>query len=156
MMNLSMSQLLACVLLLTMSLTTSAISAGGVTMRTEMTHVDSRRGFTRWELLTRMAARSRARAASLHHRGGGGNYGHAVTAPGAPGTVGRPMTEYLIHFAIGTPQPQHVALTLDTGSCWDRPSALAGIDRRLLVGSTVGSEKRSDAQPQTANRRRKR
>jgi hypothetical protein len=31
------------------------------------------------------------------------------------------------------------------GSCWDRPSALGGIDRRLLLGSTVGSEKRSDA-----------
>jgi hypothetical protein len=25
------------------------------------------------------------------------------------------------------------------GGCWDRPSALAGIDRRLLLGSTVGS-----------------
>jgi hypothetical protein len=132
--NLSMSQLLACVLLLTMSLTTSTISAGGVTMRAELTHVDSGRGFTRWELLTRMAARSRARAASLHHRGGGGNYGHAVTAPASPGTVGQPGTEYLIHFAIGTPQPQHVALTLDTGSdlvwtqcepcndCFDQPS----------------------------------
>jgi hypothetical protein len=24
------------------------------------------------------------------------------------------------------------------GSCWDRPSAFAGIDRRLLLGSTVG------------------
>jgi hypothetical protein len=23
------------------------------------------------------------------------------------------------------------------GSCWDRPSALAGIDRRLLLGSTA-------------------
>jgi hypothetical protein len=29
------------------------------------------------------------------------------------------------------------------------------IDRRLLLGSTVGSEKRSDAQPHTANRRRR-
>jgi hypothetical protein len=25
------------------------------------------------------------------------------------------------------------------GSCWDQPSALAGIDRRLLLESTVGS-----------------
>jgi hypothetical protein len=25
------------------------------------------------------------------------------------------------------------------GSCWDRPSALAGIDRQLLLESTVGS-----------------
>jgi hypothetical protein len=25
------------------------------------------------------------------------------------------------------------------GSCWDQPSALGGIDRRLLLGSTVGS-----------------
>jgi hypothetical protein len=40
--------------------------------------------------------------------------------------------------------------------CWDRPSALARINRRLLLGSTVGSEKRSDAQPHTANRGRRR
>jgi hypothetical protein len=26
-----------------------------------------------------------------------------------------------------------------TSECWDQPSALAGIDRRLLLGSTVGS-----------------
>jgi hypothetical protein len=38
--------------------------------------------------------------------------------------------------------------------CWDRPSALTEIDRRLLLGSTVSSEKRSDAQSHTANRRR--
>jgi hypothetical protein len=28
------------------------------------------------------------------------------------------------------------------GSCWDRPSAFAGIGRRLLLGSTVGSYRR--------------
>jgi hypothetical protein len=26
-----------------------------------------------------------------------------------------------------------------SSACWDQPSALAGIDRRLLLGSTVGS-----------------
>jgi hypothetical protein len=42
------------------------------------------------------------------------------------------------------------------GSYWDRSSVLAGIDRRLLLGSIVGSEKRSNAQPHTANRGRRR
>jgi hypothetical protein len=46
-------------------------------------------------------------------------------------------------------------LGLTVGSCWDRLSALAGIDRRLLLGSIVGSEKRSGAQPHTANRGRR-
>jgi hypothetical protein len=33
------------------------------------------------------------------------------------------------------------------GSCWDRPSALARIDRRLFCRSTIKTEKRSDARP---------
>ncbi|GJN00610.1 hypothetical protein PR202_ga17803 [Eleusine coracana subsp. coracana] len=111
-----MSQLLSSVLFLTMLLTTSATSA--LTMRAELTHADSGRGFTRWELASRMVAHSRARAASLRHRGGAGNYGqHPATAPVAPGTVRHADTEYLIHFGIGTtPRPHQVALTLDTGS----------------------------------------
>ncbi|XP_062233336.1 aspartic proteinase nepenthesin-1-like [Phragmites australis] len=130
----SMSQLLAYVLFLTILLTSPATSAAGLTMRADLTHVDSGRGFTRRELLSRMAARSRARAASLHQRGG--HYAHPATAPVAPGTVGDFGTEYLMHFSIGTPRPQHVALTMDTGSdlvwtqctpcpvCFDQPSPM--------------------------------
>ncbi|GJN29333.1 hypothetical protein PR202_gb17552 [Eleusine coracana subsp. coracana] len=61
-----------------------------------------------------MTARSMARAASVRHRGGGNGNGGHPTAPVAAGTLGRPETEYLTHFAIGT--PQRVALTLDTGA----------------------------------------
>ncbi|GJN29332.1 hypothetical protein PR202_gb17551 [Eleusine coracana subsp. coracana] len=103
----SMSQLLFSVLFLTMLLITSAIpAASALTLRADLTHVDSERGFTRWEL------------ASLRHRGGAGNYygQHPTTAPVAPGTVRHADTEYLIHFGIGTPRPHQVALTLDTGS----------------------------------------
>ncbi|CAM0913864.1 unnamed protein product [Alopecurus aequalis] len=82
------------------------------TLRADLTHVDSGRGFTKRELLSRMAARSTARAASL------GASAQAATAPVARGTTGKEDygSEYLIHFGIGTPSPQAVALTLDTGS----------------------------------------
>jgi hypothetical protein len=35
--------------------------------------------------------------------------------------------------------PFSAVLGSTIGSCWDRPSALDGIDRQLLLGSTVGS-----------------
>ncbi|CAN6208305.1 unnamed protein product [Urochloa humidicola] len=125
-------QVLSCVLFLI-----PITSATGLTIRAELTHVDSGRGFTGSELLNRMVSRSKARAARLlygHHSNY--PYGHPATAAAAPGTVGQPRsgTEYLIHLAIGTPRPQHVALTLDTGSdlvwtqcascavCFDQPS----------------------------------
>ncbi|CAN6172962.1 unnamed protein product [Urochloa humidicola] len=87
-----------------------------------------------------MLSRSRARAASLcYHRrrsnsSSSGSGGHPATAAAAPGIVGGIQTEYLIHLSISTPRPQHVALTLDTGSdlvwtqcvsctvCFDQPS----------------------------------
>ncbi|XP_062228394.1 aspartic proteinase nepenthesin-1-like [Phragmites australis] len=121
-------------LFLTILLSSPATSVASSAMRADLTHVDSGRGFTRWELLSRMKARSRARVACLHQRGG--HYGHPATASVAPGTVGEVGTEYLIHFGIGTPRPQHVALTLDTGSdlvwtqcnscqvCFNQPSPL--------------------------------
>ncbi|CAM0943157.1 unnamed protein product [Alopecurus aequalis] len=86
--------------------------ATSATLRADLTHVDSSRGFTKRELLTRMAARSTARAASLDASA------RAATAPVARGTTGKEdiSSEYLIHFSIGTPSPQAVALTLDTGS----------------------------------------
>ncbi|CAN6214639.1 unnamed protein product [Urochloa humidicola] len=127
-------QVLSCVLsLIPITSSAGATSAAGLTIRAELTHVDSGRGFTGSELLNRMVSRSKARAARLygHHSH---PYGHPATAAAAPGTVGQPGTEYLIHLAIGTPRPQHVALTLDTGSdrvwtqcascavCFDQPS----------------------------------
>jgi hypothetical protein len=36
----------------------------------------------------------------------------------------------------------HLPLHIQAGLCRDQPSALAGIDRRLLLGSTVGSCRR--------------
>ncbi|KAL6861845.1 hypothetical protein ACP4OV_017545 [Aristida adscensionis] len=88
-------------------------AAGLISMRADLTHVDSGRGFTNRELLDRMFARSRARASLHQQRGrGGGSGGHrAATIPAAPA-----VSEYNVHFAIGTPRPQRVALTLDTGS----------------------------------------
>uniref|UniRef100_A0ACD5X7W8 Uncharacterized protein n=1 Tax=Avena sativa TaxID=4498 RepID=A0ACD5X7W8_AVESA len=79
------------------------------TLRADLTHVDSGRGFTKRELLSRMAARSTARAASL---------ARAATAPVARGTTGKEdiNSEYLVHLGVGTPSPQGVALVLDTGS----------------------------------------
>ncbi|XP_037458779.1 aspartic proteinase nepenthesin-1-like [Triticum dicoccoides] len=81
-------------------------------LHAHLTHVDSGRGFTQGELLGRMVARSRARAAKLCPSGPGG----AVTVPAvsSSGVIG--STEYLIHLGIGTPRPQHVALEVDTGS----------------------------------------
>ncbi|CAL5043939.1 unnamed protein product [Urochloa decumbens] len=127
-------QVLSCVLfLIPITSPASATSAAGLTIRADLTHVDSGRGFTGSELLNRMVSRSRARAARLYGRHSH-PYGHPATAAAAPGTVGEPSTEYLIHLAIGTPRPQHVALTLDTGSdlvwtqcascavCFDQPS----------------------------------
>ncbi|XP_037426648.1 aspartic proteinase nepenthesin-1-like [Triticum dicoccoides] len=110
-------QLLPCVLFLTVLLAMSATSHAAA-LRLDLTHVDSGRGFTKGELLRRMAARSRARIDSRWSPPGRGANAHAVTAPVARGTVGKEdfNSEYLIHFSIGTPRPQRVALTLDTGS----------------------------------------
>ena len=131
-------QLLPYVLFLTISLAWPITESAAI--RAHLTHVDSGRGFTKRELLRRMAARSRARADSLcsppGHGGSGGN-AHTVTVPSARGTTGKDDrdSEYLVHFGIGTPHPQHVALTLDTGSdliwtqcgcevCFDQPFPL--------------------------------
>jgi hypothetical protein len=129
------SCVLLCFLIISITSAYATVAAGGVTIRADMTHVDGGRGFTRSELLSRMASRSRARAASFYRRNSSSS-SHPATAAAAPGIPGRPQTEYLIHFAIGTPRPQHVALTLDTGSdlvwtqctgcrvCFDQPSPL--------------------------------
>ncbi|KAM0824292.1 hypothetical protein ACQ4PT_047384 [Festuca glaucescens] len=113
----SVLQLLLYVLFLTVLLAWSA--TGHVAVRADLTHVDSARGFTKRDLLRRMAARTRARVdkrwSPPRPRPGGGGNDTGVTA-----SVSREgdnlYSEYLIHLSIGTPQPQRVALTLDTGS----------------------------------------
>ncbi|KAF8772711.1 hypothetical protein HU200_005679 [Digitaria exilis] len=111
-------QFVPCVVLIFLLISSTSPAASGVTMRADLTHIDSGRGFTRSELITRMVSRSKARAATLYCRHNNNNRGggHPATAAAAPGTSGQPGTEYLIHLAIGSPRPQHVALTLDTGS----------------------------------------
>ncbi|KAM3262118.1 hypothetical protein ACQJBY_052670 [Aegilops geniculata] len=132
--DMSVLQLLPYVLFLTVLLAMSATSHAAA-LRADLRHVDSGRGFTRRELLRRMATRSRARVDSRWSPPPGrGADAHAVTAPLTRGTVGKEEfnSDYVIHFAIGTPQPQPVALALDTGSdlvwtqcdcdvCFDQP-----------------------------------
>ncbi|XP_052150741.1 aspartic proteinase nepenthesin-1-like [Oryza glaberrima] len=78
------------------------------TVRMQITHADAGCGLAGRELMQRMALRSRARAARL--------LSSSASAPVSPGAYdGAPLTEYLVHLAIGTP-PQPVQLTLDTGS----------------------------------------
>ncbi|CAM0908999.1 unnamed protein product [Alopecurus aequalis] len=126
------TQLLSCVLFLAVICawpTTSAISA---TLRADLTHVDSGSVFTNHELLRRMAARSTARTASLHSSSG--RRSRTVTVPVTRSSTGKEdfNAEYNIHFGIGTPSPQRVVVSLDTGSdliwtqcscrvCYDQP-----------------------------------
>ncbi|KAM0918222.1 hypothetical protein ACQ4PT_008840 [Festuca glaucescens] len=114
--HLSVMQLVICVLFLAIICAWPTTSAtADATLRADLTHVDSGRGFTKRELLRRMAARSTARAASLYSSSA---CPRAVTVPVARGTTGKAdyNSEYNIHFAIGTPTPQPVVATLDTGS----------------------------------------
>ncbi|XP_047057296.1 aspartic proteinase nepenthesin-1-like [Lolium rigidum] len=128
--DMSVLQLLPYVLVLTMSFAwpITESTTGRATIRADLTHVDSGRGFTKRELLRRMAARSRARLDSRWSPPGRGGNAHAVTVPVARGTTGKAdyNSEYNIHFAIGTPTPQPVVATLDTGSCFPVAPIWAG------------------------------
>ncbi|CAN6289626.1 unnamed protein product [Urochloa humidicola] len=100
-------------LLLALLAATTIVSCGhaaaSAAVRMQAIHTDAGRGLTPRELLQRMSLRSKARAARILAEAAG-----AEVTPGAiPGAV--PDTEYLVHFAVGTP-PQPVQLTLDTGS----------------------------------------
>ncbi|KAM0918220.1 hypothetical protein ACQ4PT_008838 [Festuca glaucescens] len=110
--DMSVLQLISYVLFLGIMLVRPTTSATGATLRADLTHVDSGRSFTNLELLRRLTARSTAQAARF------GVSTQAATVPVARGTTGNLEvdSEYLIHFGIGTPSPQAVALTLDTGS----------------------------------------
>ncbi|GJN08037.1 hypothetical protein PR202_ga25922 [Eleusine coracana subsp. coracana] len=97
------------VLLVTMLAIASAI-ASSAPVRMQLMHTDAGRGLTPRELLHRMAQRSRARAERLLSEGAS-----VPVTPGKLDASGAPDTEYLAHFAIGTPA-QPVQLTLDSGS----------------------------------------
>jgi hypothetical protein len=94
----------------------ASLASASLQLRADLTHVDSGRGFTKRELLHRMVVRSKARAAKLCPSGSGRGNARPVTAPVTSGSGVLGDTEYLIHFGIGTPRPQHVALEVDTGS----------------------------------------
>ncbi|GJN23913.1 hypothetical protein PR202_gb11605 [Eleusine coracana subsp. coracana] len=84
--------------------------ASSAPVRMQLVHTDAGLGLTPRELLHRMAQRSRARAERLLSEGES-----VPVTPGKPNDDGVPDTEYLAHFAIGTPA-QPVQLTLDSGS----------------------------------------
>ncbi|KAM0845137.1 hypothetical protein ACQ4PT_056585 [Festuca glaucescens] len=92
-----------------------------------------------------MAARSTARAASLRYSSSArpGASSEAVTVPMARGSTGREDygSEYLIHFGIGTPRPQPVALELDTGSdlIWMQCACIVCFDQSFPVVDTSAS-----------------
>ncbi|WVZ61516.1 hypothetical protein U9M48_011377 [Paspalum notatum var. saurae] len=102
------------------ALSAAIVSCDAAAVRLQLVHTDAGRGLSRLELLQRMAARTKARAARFL-TGTGGSSASAPVTPGeiqpAPSGVvpGVPDTEYLVHLGIGTP-PQPVQLTLDTGS----------------------------------------
>ncbi|KAF7046538.1 hypothetical protein CFC21_055564 [Triticum aestivum] len=141
----SVLQLLLYVLFLTVLFAWSATCH--VAVRAHLTHVDSTRGFTKRDLLHRMAVRTRNRVNkrwSPPGRGRGGTSDYAVTASGSR-DVDVPNSEYLIHFGIGTPRPQRVALTLDTGSdlIWTQCACAVCFDQpfRAIDTSTSGTQR---------------
>jgi hypothetical protein len=113
----AMQLLVIYVLFLTVLFASSA--TGHVPVRAHLTHIDNAHGFTKRDLLRRMAARTRARVAKQWspprpRPAGGAN--DTVEIASVSRDDDNPISEYLIHFSIGTPRPQRVALTLDTGS----------------------------------------
>uniref|UniRef100_A0A0D3FU34 Peptidase A1 domain-containing protein n=3 Tax=Oryza TaxID=4527 RepID=A0A0D3FU34_9ORYZ len=100
-----------------MLLAVTIYSCDSANLRLQLSHVDAGRGLTDWELLRRMAQRSKARATHLLSAQAQSGRGRSASAPVNPGAYddGFPITEYLVHLAAGTP-PQEVQLELDTGS----------------------------------------
>ncbi|KAM0855706.1 hypothetical protein ACQ4PT_049596 [Festuca glaucescens] len=138
-------KLLPCLLFLAILSAWQATWAASAALRADLTHVDNGRGFTNGELLRGMAARSTARAASLRYSSSArpGASSEAVTVPMARGSTGREdyVSEYLIHFGIGTPRPQPVALELDTGSdlIWTQCACIVCFDQSFPVVDTSAS-----------------
>ncbi|OAY71929.1 Aspartic proteinase nepenthesin-1 [Ananas comosus] len=103
--------MLPILVLLLASLVPPAISAFDG-LRVDLTHVDAGRNFTKFELLQRMALRSRARSAMLVSKAAGGS-ANSISATDVP--VSPNPYEYTIGVSIGTPA-QPLLLMLDTGS----------------------------------------
>uniref|UniRef100_A0ACD5XTL2 Uncharacterized protein n=1 Tax=Avena sativa TaxID=4498 RepID=A0ACD5XTL2_AVESA len=99
--------LLALILLLLASLASSAPSG----YRAVLTHVDSKGGFTKAELLRRAAHRSRLRTATTTLSGYSTTSSSLETSP----RLFSGQAEYLMELAIGTPPVPFIALA-DTGS----------------------------------------
>ncbi|OAY71916.1 Aspartic proteinase nepenthesin-1 [Ananas comosus] len=103
--------MLPILVLLLASLVPPAISAFDG-LRVDLTHVDAGRNFTKFELLQRMALRSRARSAMLVSKAAGGS-ANSISATDVP--VSPNPYEFTIGVSIGTPA-QPLLLMLDTGS----------------------------------------
>ncbi|XP_020091180.1 aspartic proteinase nepenthesin-1-like [Ananas comosus] len=103
--------MLPILVLLLVSLVPPAISAFD-RLRVDLTHVDAGRNFTKFELLQRMALRSRARGAMLAPKAAGGS-ANSISTTDVP--VSPNAGEYTIGVSIGTPA-QPLLLILDTGS----------------------------------------
>uniref|UniRef100_A0ACD5ZKY7 Uncharacterized protein n=1 Tax=Avena sativa TaxID=4498 RepID=A0ACD5ZKY7_AVESA len=116
--ELSVTQLAPCVVFF-LAMICAWPTTSATLLRADLTHVDSGRGFTKREVLRRMAARSTARAASLQYSSSACSSSHdEVSISVTRGATGKMEfnSEYNIHLGIGTPSPQPVVATLDTGS----------------------------------------
>ncbi|CAL4922375.1 unnamed protein product [Urochloa decumbens] len=146
-------------LLALLAATAAIISCAHAAVRMQAIRTDAGRGLTPRELLQRMSLRSKARAARILDEASGGTQ---VTPGSFDGDV--PDTEYLVHFAVGTP-PQPVQLTLDTGSdliwtqcppctsCFHFPQALPYFDESAsstFAGALPCSSKACQALPITS------
>jgi hypothetical protein len=100
-----MGPLQALILLLLASLASSSLAQSGY--RAALTHVDSKGGFTKAELIRRAAHRNRLRATS----------GYSITSSSLDSSARlySGQAEYLMELAIGTPPVAFIALA-DTGS----------------------------------------
>uniref|UniRef100_M8ASF6 Aspartic proteinase nepenthesin-1 n=1 Tax=Aegilops tauschii TaxID=37682 RepID=M8ASF6_AEGTA len=101
-----MAPLQALSLLLLASLASSAASG----YRSTLTHIDSKLGFTKAQLMRRAVHRSRLRAASMLP-----GYSTTLSSSNAGPRLRSGQAEYLMELAIGTPPVPFVALA-DTGS----------------------------------------
>ncbi|OAY71920.1 aspartic proteinase nepenthesin-1-like [Ananas comosus] len=107
----SSENMLPVLVLLLVSLVPPAISAFNG-LRVDLTHVDAGRSFTNFELLQRMALRSRARGAMLVPKAAGGST-NSISTTDVP--VLPNVGEYILGVSIGSPA-QPLLLILDTGS----------------------------------------
>ncbi|KAF7000008.1 hypothetical protein CFC21_015967 [Triticum aestivum] len=101
-------QALSCMLLLASLASSAAPPPSGY--RSTLTHIDSKLGFTKAQLMRRAVHRSRLRAASMLP-----GYSTTLSSSNAGPRLRSGQAEYLMELAIGTPPVPFVALA-DTGS----------------------------------------